>query len=108
VLVTGQLTRAGSETVITSKIQDLNFTIGSAAHDISRVEAVNCIFSAFADGGGIGTGKSTLRNCGLFAPEITSTGNNLVTGSFGNKDIAWQLTDKILGYDYMTDANYIH
>lgn len=107
VLIAGQLTRVGEETTITSKLQNLIFSTPSNNQNVERFEAVNCVFISTSDAN-VSANKSILRNCGIYSGSETtvSIGNSKFINCFGNKDIAFQTTDKVYSYNFIDGDTY--
>jgi hypothetical protein len=106
--IIGALTRSAStETIITSKISNLNFnenvsTVNS--HNLERLWVNNCVFRT-ADL--IGIKSSKLINSGLYADvSINSIGNNKIVNCFGNQLISWQASDVVYSYNYVSGDNF--
>lgn len=105
VLITGQLTRTGTETIITSTLANLTFKTSNSAHDVDRFEAINCVFNQTADGDVVLT-DSILRNSGFYANNVQSNGGNKLINCFGNYNISLSATDKDYGYKYIPGDTY--
>jgi hypothetical protein len=105
VYVSGQLTRSATGTVISSKLENLNFYVNNSAQNVERFEAINCIFTSASDGD-IDIESSIVRNCGFYSNNVQSSNNNKVFNCFGNQSIVWQANDKVYSYDFITGESY--
>lgn len=105
VYVSGQLTRSATGTVISSKLENLNFYVNNSAQNVERFEAINCIFTSASDGD-IDIERSIVRNCGFYSNNVQSSNNNKVFNCFGNQSIVWQANDKVYSYDFITGESY--
>jgi hypothetical protein len=107
VLITGQLTRSGLDSRITSKIQNLQFYCIDVAHDVDRLDATDCIFevNGVTVEDQIVLTDSNLKNCGFYGTvvngnPILSNGGNKFISCFGNADLVLTGTDKEYSYTF--------
>jgi hypothetical protein len=107
VRIYGQLTRGGTESIITSKLQNLIFISESSSHAVDRFEVVDCIFENTTLGDIVLT-KSKIRNSGFYALNgtVISNNDNKIIGCFGNYNVTWRANDKVYDYNYIAGDEY--